>query len=787
MITVQGVSRCLQSLMVIVILMIVFPDAGQGQDVNTTRLAGNALNQYPYFEYVKAFNEDAGVQLALDPDLFPEISGRTADIYVVEARDEAGWDADATLIDVTAGGFLSFTFSAASIQANTIAVAEPNDLSSARYVPATNANTGLGHGYDLVVDMNRDGVLNGGDFIDGYSDEAGLYIIHDTTAGGPLAVTQTETYSVGAVFGIPNNNTREILYYPTDIADMQPLPLIFISHGSGHNYTWYNHIGHHMASYGYIVVSHQNEPPAATLLGHIDAFLDQQSSIASGVLEGKIDQHRMTWIGHSWGAVNTVIQYNRLVTGDYLPVHYSADDVVLISSMLPPAGPREDGALPGNVNFHLWTASGDSQIGGNAGCNICQTYQLHDRARGFRMSTTVQGTGHAWFHDGTEQWGDWFEGPCSIGKEGTHLVQLGLLLPLIKHFSEGNIPATDFFWRQYESFHPIGVDLANPCFVVSNECRVDSTAGLFYIDDFQTEYALTSSSSGGGVTYTVNNITEGIMEDNNSTFYWDSSDPFNGATRSGEGDNSRGIVFDWTDENLFLQWEVVAEAQNFKSFRYISFRAEQGTQHPNTLFETGDETFSLTLIDGAGTSSSINIGAYGGGLEQPYLRFGGWHNEMERVRIPVNDFLAGGSGLDLSNITAVRMDVGPDFGSTRGRIIVDELMLSDSIDPAGVSAVASVPSSKVHLKSFPNPFNPRTMVEVELAAASAPVPVILTVIDIKGHRLASIFAGSLAGGASYQFVWNGTDDEGRSLPSGTYLAHIRAGSVTANHKLVLLR
>ncbi len=759
----------------------------QAGNFSSTRLAGNELEQYPYFEYVKAFNENAGVQLALDPNLFPDIIGQTADIYLVEAKDRLTWNTNTSLVDVTLGNFLTVTFSAESIQANTFAVAGPNELESAQFVEATNAMTGLGHGYDLVVDLDRDGFLSSGDLIDGFSDEAGLYIIHDTTAQGPLPVTQPPDYSVGTVFGIPGSDTREVLYYPTDIASMEPLPLIVISHGSGHNYLWYGHIGRHMASYGYIVMSHQNDPPAATVLGHIDAFLDQQSTIAGGALNGKIDSHRITWIGHSWGAVNTVIQYNRLVTGDYDPTHYSADDIVLISAMLPPAGPREDGALPGDVNFHLWTASGDSQVGGNAGCDICQTYQLHDRATGFRMSTTVQGTGHAWFHDGQEQWGDWFEGPCPIEKEGTHLVQLGLFLPLIKHFSEGNIPATDFFWRQYESFHPIGVDITNPCFVVTNECRVDTTAGLFYIDDFQTEYGLALSSSGGQVNYTVNNITEGIMEDNNNTFYWAASDPFNGATRSGVDDNSRGLVFDWTDENLYCEWEVVASAQDFRKFEFISFRGEQGTQHPNTLHEVGDLTFALTLVDDTGTTSSIKIGAYGGGLEQPFHRFGGWHNEMERVRIPVRDFLAAGSGLDLSAVAAVRLDVGPDWGSSRGRIVIDELMLSDTMTAGETSAVADLPQSRVMLSGFPNPFNPRTTLEVKLAVAAAPISVYLTINDLRGQQVATIYVGSLAGGGTYHFVWNGTDDEGRSLPSGTYLAQVRAGGVITSHKLVLLR
>ena len=60
------------------------------------------------------------------------------------------------------------------------------------------------------------------------------------------------------------------------------------------------------------------------------------------------------------------------------------------------------------------------------------------------------------------------------------------------------------------------------------------------------------------------------------------SDPFNGATRSGDGDESRGVVFDWTDENLYYQWEVVPEARDFLKYEFISFRGEQGTQHPNT-------------------------------------------------------------------------------------------------------------------------------------------------------------------------------------------------------------
>ena len=69
-----------------------------------------------------------------------------------------------------------------------------------------------------------------------------------------------------------------------------------------------SHIGYHMASYGYIVMSHQNytmpgiETCSLTTLGHTDAIIDKQGSIGGGVLNGHIDTHHIVWIGHSRGA-----------------------------------------------------------------------------------------------------------------------------------------------------------------------------------------------------------------------------------------------------------------------------------------------------------------------------------------------------------------------------------------------------------------------------------------------------------------------------------------------------
>ncbi len=670
--------------------------------VTKTELAGNSTSGYPHFEYVKAINANDNVEIAIDPTRFPAIAGQICDIYVVTAKTTSQWNTDKTLTDVR-GSAQTETFSGTNIQSNTFQVAAANQLSA-------NAGLGLGVGYDVVLDVNQDGQLNGNDYIDGRNNESGFYRVHDTTAAGPEAVTELD-YSINAAvassFGIPGGFEGQNLFFPTDVAGVQAatgenLPLVIVSHGNGHWYEDYDHIGNHLASYGYVVMSHRNNtgpgPVSAstTTLAHTDALIDQIAVGAitgAGALTGNIDIDRIVWIGHSRGAEGVAVAYDRMFDGTYTPTNFIMADIKLISSMLPTDfqgttplstnAPSTSIADPNDANFHLWTASGDSDVSGSAGAPRVQTFHLHDRGTGNRQSTVVQGTGHGWFHNGGGS--SWFTGPCSIGQANTHLVQLGHLLPLVKRYVDDNIPSIDFLTRQYESFRPIGVPTSNSCIVVSHE-YLDASPNTpsnpqktIIIDDYQSQFATGTSSIGLPVSFDVQNLTEDRLDDNNSDFAWTSSDPFNGATQASATDSSRGVVFDWTGNNRYYEWEVPAGERDFTDNLFLSLRGAQGTQHPNTLAVLDDLTFAVTLRDGQATpaSSSISIGAFGGGFEQPYQRSSGWHNEMETIRIRLTDFLNNGSGLDLTDIVAVRLDVGPAHGSPEGRIVVDDLMLSN--------------------------------------------------------------------------------------------------------------
>ncbi|MCP3905347.1 MAG: hypothetical protein GY715_17100 [Planctomycetes bacterium] len=648
-----------------------------------TELAGNTLTEFPHVEYVLAFNEGSPVTFALDPTRFPASSGQTVDLYITAARTEAQWLGDGTLTDVR-GAPQTETLGAGTVQSSTFVLTGSDALSGA-------AGTGLGAGYDLVCDVNQNGQLDGGDLLDGFGDVAGLYVVHDLTLPGPLAVTEV-TYDVEGGSVTPGY-AGENLFYPTDIGLMGQLPLIVVSHGNGHQYTWYDHIGMHMGSYGYIVMSHRNntEPgvqtAATTTLEHTDAFLDQLDTIAGGVLQGHVDTSRIVWIGHSRGGEGVAIAYDRIKDGTWIPANYAIEDIVLVSSIAPVDFEGPSDTDPHDAVFSLWTGGSDNDVNGCASCDLCQTFHLHDRAEKWRQSISLHGVGHGDFHNGGGS--SVATGPCQVGRSDTHAIMRGYLLPLVKHYVEHNVPARDYLWRQYERFHAIGAPVGNDCVVVDLMFREDP-ADNFVVDDFQTELTTNISSSGGAVAFSVTGMAEGKLDDNNSDFTNNGFDGMNGMTVGSSADTSRGVAFSWNGDTYYHQTIVPAE-RDLTDDTYLTFRACQATRHPNTIAELGDLTFTVTLFDGFFATSSISIGAYGGGIEEPYQRSGcgsgaGWANEFETIRIRLTDFLNNGSGLNMSNVTAIRFQFGPSHGSAVGRIGLDDITISRDASPPSVGA-----------------------------------------------------------------------------------------------------
>lgn len=132
-----------------------------------------------------------------------------------------------------------------------------------------------------------------------------------------------------------------------------------------------------------------------------------------------------------------------------------------------------------------------------------------------------------------------------------------------------------------------------------------------------------------------------------------------------------------------------------------------------------------------------------------------------------------------------------------GNVVVDHLAVrpSDNLVVVGShgrgvfrgypkpSAVGDdLPGLHALAQNVPNPFNPTTKITFTLAG---PGPVRLEVFDLAGHRVRVLAAGPRRGGP-HTIRWDGTDDAGRALGSGTYIyrLHTREGELSRKATLV---
>ncbi|MBK6899868.1 MAG: lamin tail domain-containing protein [bacterium] len=88
--------------------------------------------------------------------------------------------------------------------------------------------------------------------------------------------------------------------------------------------------------------------------------------------------------------------------------------------------------------------------------------------------------------------------------------------------------------------------------------------------------------------------------------------------------------------------------------------------------------------------------------------------------------------------------------------------------------------------NYPNPFNPSTKFSFALDRDAT---VSLAVFDLRGHRVRTVVEGRLAAG-DYRnvYAWDGRDDQGRAVTSGTYFYRLTTdGGFVASHKMTLLK
>jgi flagellar hook assembly protein FlgD len=89
-------------------------------------------------------------------------------------------------------------------------------------------------------------------------------------------------------------------------------------------------------------------------------------------------------------------------------------------------------------------------------------------------------------------------------------------------------------------------------------------------------------------------------------------------------------------------------------------------------------------------------------------------------------------------------------------------------------------------QNYPNPFNPTTTIRFYLPHRSVSTPGALRVYDVLG-RLVRVLADDLAASGWQTLYWDGRDDAGRAISSGTYLCVLSVGGEQRVITMTLLK
>ena len=87
-------------------------------------------------------------------------------------------------------------------------------------------------------------------------------------------------------------------------------------------------------------------------------------------------------------------------------------------------------------------------------------------------------------------------------------------------------------------------------------------------------------------------------------------------------------------------------------------------------------------------------------------------------------------------------------------------------------------------QNFPNPFNPDTEINFALAENS---PVRLTIYNLKGEKIKTIFEDFVEADIVQSAYWDGTDANGKTVATGVYLYRLRTSKTTYSRRMLLMK
>jgi hypothetical protein len=129
----------------------------------------------------------------------------------------------------------------------------------------------------------------------------------------------------------------------------------------------------------------------------------------------------------------------------------------------------------------------------------------------------------------------------------------------------------------------------------------------------------------------------------------------------------------------------------------------------------------------------------------------------------------------------------PGMISLKNVRVADHNLKQNLIHELGLT-VQAIPKNTVVLQNYPNPFNPETWIPYNLANDA---DVSIRIYNVSGQLIRRLEIGRKSAGyyvtQSQSAYWDGRNESGELVSSGTYFYTIQAGKFTVTRKMVLLK
>lgn len=164
------------------------------------------------------------------------------------------------------------------------------------------------------------------------------------------------------------------------------------------------------------------------------------------------------------------------------------------------------------------------------------------------------------------------------------------------------------------------------------------------------------------------------------------------------------------------------------------------------------------------------------------------YRDDRRGQLHVGAALVGEGAMDVGDEVFGRVEFEPVSGQTTSsdhgiRLTTATVVGADHRARSARWSTDGLPAGYFLYPAYPNPFNPETTLRFDVPDAA---DLRVDVYDLAGQRVRTLHNGPVSGG-THTITWDGRDDSGHQVASGTYFARMVAPAMRAERKMLLLR